>query len=173
MRALILAGAVADRRVIRSCGGSVQLFERFRRHRGLLAAFMPRLVRQARHHGLDARFVRLVLRQEVSRLTADVDAPGLARRLLGSLREGLRPGLDGPLTDIDLLTRDWGVSPAGLRVPTLILHGDADQVVPPAHGRWYAQMIPGAELEIAPAHGHISLVVNKARRIFAAVDAAA
>lgn len=170
--AVVLAAGVGDRHAILAGGGSVKLFERFQRHRRLLATVMPRVVRQARHHGLDARFVRLVLREEVARFALDVDQPGLARRLLGSMREGLRPGLAGVLTDIDLLTRDWGVSPASIRVPTLVLHGDKDRVVPVSHGRWYARNIEAARLEVVPAHGHISLVVNQASRILGIFDEA-
>jgi len=169
---LVLAGAVADRHAILAGGGSVKMFERFRRHRRLLETFMPRVVRQARHHGLDARFVRLILADEIARLAEEGDAPGLTRLLLGAMREGLRPGLAGPLTDIELLTRDWGLSASEVGVPTLVLHGDADRVVPASHARWYARQIDGARLEITPAHGHISLIVNQAQRILGAFDKA-
>jgi len=43
----------------------------------------------------------------------------------------------------------------GLRVPTLVVHGDADILVPTENGRLLAQRIPGAELVLVPAAGHM------------------
>ncbi len=41
-----------------------------------------------------------------------------------------------------------------IRVPTLVVHGAADRMVPPIHGRHTARCIPGARLEIIPGMGH-------------------
>lgn len=41
-----------------------------------------------------------------------------------------------------------------LTVPTLVVHGDADRLVPPAFGRRTAEVIPGARLEIVEGMGH-------------------
>jgi pimeloyl-ACP methyl ester carboxylesterase len=41
-----------------------------------------------------------------------------------------------------------------LKVPTLVVHGDADRLVPPAAGRATADAIPGARLEIVEGMGH-------------------
>lgn len=43
---------------------------------------------------------------------------------------------------------------ASLRVPTLVVHGDADRLVPPEGGRATAAAIPGARLEIVAGMGH-------------------
>jgi pimeloyl-ACP methyl ester carboxylesterase len=42
-----------------------------------------------------------------------------------------------------------------IRHPTLVLHGDADQIVPTENGRILAERIEGAELEILPGAGHL------------------
>ena len=42
----------------------------------------------------------------------------------------------------------------GLDVPTLVVHGDADRLVPLAAGRATAEAIPGARLEIVEGMGH-------------------
>jgi pimeloyl-ACP methyl ester carboxylesterase len=42
---------------------------------------------------------------------------------------------------------------AGL--PTLVLHGLEDRLVPAAHGRELASLIPGADLVEIPAAGHL------------------
>ncbi len=43
---------------------------------------------------------------------------------------------------------------ATLRVPALVIHGDADPLVPVDGGRATARAIPGARLEIIPGMGH-------------------
>lgn len=42
-----------------------------------------------------------------------------------------------------------------LRAPTLVLHGDADRLVPPDNGRRLAREIPGAELVLLPGANHL------------------
>lgn len=41
-----------------------------------------------------------------------------------------------------------------LRVPTLVIHGDHDPLIPPEGGRRTAAAVPGAELELVPGMGH-------------------
>lgn len=43
---------------------------------------------------------------------------------------------------------------AGLRVPTLVLHGEEDPLIRPEAGRATAEMIPGARLVTYPGMGH-------------------
>jgi pimeloyl-ACP methyl ester carboxylesterase len=50
--------------------------------------------------------------------------------------------------------RPWRARLAGLRVPALVLHGEADPLVPPGHARALAAEIPDAELLILPRAGH-------------------
>jgi len=48
----------------------------------------------------------------------------------------------------------WDVLP-GISVPTLVVHGDADLLVPTANGNLLAGRIPGAELVLVPGAGHM------------------
>jgi pimeloyl-ACP methyl ester carboxylesterase len=43
----------------------------------------------------------------------------------------------------------------GVHVPTLVVWGAADRIVPPEHGRAYADNIPGAELVVIDKAGHL------------------
>ncbi|MCW2984048.1 MAG: alpha/beta hydrolase fold protein, partial [Conexibacter sp.] len=68
---------------------------------------------------------------------------------------------DGPaaLIDDDLAyVTPWGFDPAAVTAPTLLLHGDRDRIVPPAHSAWLARHIAGAELRLAPEDGHLSIL---------------
>ena len=47
-----------------------------------------------------------------------------------------------------------------LRQPTLVLHGDADPIVPAANGRILASRIPGARLVTVPGGGHLFLLTR-------------
>lgn len=44
---------------------------------------------------------------------------------------------------------------AAITTPTLIMHGDTDNLIPVAHAHKFADAIPGAELIIYPQTGHI------------------
>ncbi len=43
---------------------------------------------------------------------------------------------------------------AGLRIPTLVVHGDADIMIPVENGRLVAAAIPGARMLEIPGMGH-------------------
>ena len=43
----------------------------------------------------------------------------------------------------------------GLRAPTLVIHGSADQLLPALNGRLIASLIPGSELEMLEDIGHL------------------
>jgi pimeloyl-ACP methyl ester carboxylesterase len=65
--------------------------------------------------------------------------------------------------------------PAGPAVPALVLHGDADEVVPLAHGEHYRDAVPGAVLEVLPGVGHgfvLSLRHDTSARVAAFLEAA-
>ena len=44
---------------------------------------------------------------------------------------------------------------SAIAVPTLILHGDTDNLIPVAHAEKFADAIPGSKLIIYPETGHI------------------
>ena len=52
---------------------------------------------------------------------------------------------------------------AAIRVPTLILWGQRDRWIPPAHAGEFARRIPGATLRLYPALGHIPMEEDPVR----------
>jgi pimeloyl-ACP methyl ester carboxylesterase len=67
-------------------------------------------------------------------------------------------GPDGMIED-DLGTMSpWGFDPAQITVPTLILHGADDRMVPSSHAEWLAARCPTAELRLVPGEGHVSVL---------------
>ena len=47
-------------------------------------------------------------------------------------------------------------------MPTLVIHGETDRLVPPDNGRVVARAIPGAALVMLPRAGHIFLTDQNA-----------
>jgi len=80
--------------------------------------------------------------------------PDIARCLLGSFREGLRPGTAGVAADLRLFCGDWGIPFAAIRAPTRVWIGTADTAVPVAGARLLARAIPGATITELPGEGH-------------------
>ncbi len=74
--------------------------------------------------------------------------------------EAMEQGGDGYLEDTLAGVRPWGFAPADIRVPVLQLHGEADQMVPPAHGKWLAAHCHGAQLRLIAGAGHITVLDN-------------
>lgn len=72
----------------------------------------------------------------------------------------LAPDAPGLIDDDVAYTSPWGVDPATISSPVLLLHGDADGIVPASHGRWLASHLPAAELRSAPGDGHLSVLAH-------------
>jgi pimeloyl-[acyl-carrier protein] methyl ester esterase len=53
-----------------------------------------------------------------------------------------------------LLETDLRAQIGNLTNPTLVMHGDYDKLAPVAAGRWLAQQIPSARLEICQGASH-------------------
>jgi pimeloyl-ACP methyl ester carboxylesterase len=65
----------------------------------------------------------------------------------------------GGLIDDDLAyVHPWGLDPAQVTPPVLLLHGERDGIAPVAHAEWLARHCPAAELRRYPDDGHISVL---------------
>jgi pimeloyl-ACP methyl ester carboxylesterase len=80
--------------------------------------------------------------------------PEIARWLLGCFREGLRRGLDGPVLDLQVFARDWGVDPGAIRAPARLWIGTADTAVPLSAARLLARSIPACAVTELRDEGH-------------------
>ncbi len=77
---------------------------------------------------------------------------------LGRVAGAMGPDdLDGAIDDDMAYVRDWRAEVDAITAPVLVVHGEADRIVPPAHGRWLAARM-GAELRLVPDAGHISIL---------------
>lgn len=71
------------------------------------------------------------------------------------INEAFRHGVWGYVDDTLCLIRPWGFDVSEIRVPTRVLYGLTDVLVPRQHGEWLARNIPDAEVVIDERGGHL------------------
>jgi pimeloyl-ACP methyl ester carboxylesterase len=81
----------------------------------------------------------------------------MATAFMTSVIEGFRQGVGGFAQDITVQGMRWSFDPGVIVAPVYVLHGEADTLVPVAHGLHTAQIIPGAKLKTWRDHGHVSM----------------
>jgi pimeloyl-ACP methyl ester carboxylesterase len=97
-----------------------------------------------------------------ARTLADPEAGPLFRSLLASTRSRMADRLAGTLDDV-AVSRSGALPLDRIRVPTLVVHGTADRLVPfEAHGRVLARSIAGAELAALEGGDHVAIFTHLA-----------
>jgi pimeloyl-ACP methyl ester carboxylesterase len=71
------------------------------------------------------------------------------------ISEAFREGVWGIVDDMLCITKPWGFDVAEIRVPTRIMYGLTDVLVPRQHGDWLARNVPNAEVVIDEEAGHV------------------
>ena len=70
------------------------------------------------------------------------------------------------MVDDDLaILAPWGFDVSEIRVPTRVIYGDDDVLVPRRHGEWLAENVPGAEVVVEQDIGHIGSPELLAERV--------
>jgi len=87
--------------------------------------------------------------------------------LLGSMQRALADRVDGWRDDDLAFLRDWGFDPADIAVPVQVWQGEQDVMVPPPHGRWLAEHVPGARAHLLDGEGHLTLVTTRLADVLA------
>lgn len=95
-----------------------------------------------------------------TRTLADPDAGPLLRAFLSSAGRRLADRLVGTLNDVEV-TRTQAPDAGAIRVPTLVVHGTADRIVPfETHGAALATRIPGASLAALQGGDHAAIFTH-------------
>jgi pimeloyl-ACP methyl ester carboxylesterase len=81
--------------------------------------------------------------------------PEFRAMFLDDLLNGARFQVSAPLADIILFTRPWGFEAADVTVPVRWWHGDADHIVPFAHGAHLVARLPDARLIRIDGESHL------------------
>ena len=107
------------------------------------------------------------IRPHLSAVDAQALTGELAEFLLGSMQAGLAPGVEGWVEDDLAFVSPWGFDLGSIAVPVLVWQGEEDLMVPGAHGRWLREHVPGAEGEVLPGEGHLTLFVHRVTDVHA------
>lgn len=96
-----------------------------------------------------------------ARISPDGDRNLLSRpefkaMFLDDLLNGSRRQLAAPFADIVVFARDWGFRLEDIKVPVRWWHGDADHIVPYAHGQHAVARIADAEMYTLPGESHLA-----------------
>ena len=84
-----------------------------------------------------------------------------------TLREGNRRALGLRLAQMAAAPGEGAERVSTLTMPTLILWGALDRLVPPENGRWFAQRIAGSRLVVFDGLGHVPQEEDPARTVAA------
>jgi proline iminopeptidase len=94
----------------------------------------------------------------------------LRERVMRSLKRNTCPGGDVRQLLAIVTAADRGELLRSIKVPTLVIHGAADPLVPPAAGIDTAELVPGARLELIEGMGH-DLPPQLIERLLALIEA--
>jgi pimeloyl-ACP methyl ester carboxylesterase len=81
--------------------------------------------------------------------------PEFKAMFLDDLVSGSRRQMSAPLADLLLFTRSWGFALSDVKVPVRWWHGDADHIVPLAHGVHVVDRLPDAQLTVLHGESHL------------------
>ncbi|GAB4164201.1 MAG: alpha/beta hydrolase [Geothermobacteraceae bacterium] len=91
--------------------------------------------------------------------------PDVRNLMTAVIREAFAGGGAGPVQDLLLLGGPLDFDLRGVTTPVTLWYGDADRTVPLEHGRWLADHLPDARLQVCEGEGHFSLPVRQADSI--------
>jgi len=94
--------------------------------------------------------------------------PEFRAMFLDDLLNGARFQVSAPLSDAILFTRDWGFTAAEVGVPVRWWHGNADHIIPLAHGQHMVERLPDATLTVIDGESHLG-GLGAARQVLGAL----
>jgi pimeloyl-ACP methyl ester carboxylesterase len=93
---------------------------------------------------------------DVARLADTV----FAQAMNSTLVEAFRQGVIGYAQDCAVQGRPWPFDPGRIAAPIVVAHGELDTLLPIAHSRHTAEVVPGAVFRTLPGHGHLTIVTE-------------
>jgi pimeloyl-ACP methyl ester carboxylesterase len=101
---------------------------------------------------------------------SEADRAQLARNELHDvirqdISEAVRTGVWGWVDDMLAMVKPWGFEVSEIFVPTRVIYGLTDVLVPAQHGEWLAGHVPSAEVVIEEDLGHIGSPELVAERV--------
>lgn len=85
---------------------------------------------------------------------------GIRDRFIAMFREGLRPGIAGAVTDMQIFGKPWAVPIERIAAPSALWIGTEDNNVPIPAALNLAAAIPGCKVIELPGEGHLWVALN-------------
>ncbi|MGI8422025.1 MAG: alpha/beta fold hydrolase [Gaiellaceae bacterium] len=105
------------------------------------------------------------LAEAMRSLLSPVDEAALsgafAEYMVEAARMGIGERLDGWIDDDLAFAEPWGFDVGSIGIPVLLWQGDEDRFVPPGHGAWLVERIPGVEAHLSADDGHLTLIERR------------
>jgi pimeloyl-ACP methyl ester carboxylesterase len=86
---------------------------------------------------------------------AQLARPQLMQIICESTSELALNGVGGWVDDDLAVLQPWGFEVDQIAVPVLVRYGATDVLVPPAHGEWLAENVPGCVVKVDDVAGHL------------------
>jgi pimeloyl-ACP methyl ester carboxylesterase len=107
-------------------------------------------------------------------LLPKVDRQIVTRREVGlvlarNIREALKQGPEGTVSEFLLLATDWSELLSQVKVPTTIWHGDRDTYVPISMGEVVRERIASSEFHKVEGGGHF-MILDTIERVLAGIE---
>jgi pimeloyl-ACP methyl ester carboxylesterase len=103
---------------------------------------------------------------------AVVRRPEVRDVLIADITEAFRQGIQGASLEMALLGQPWGFSLREIQSEVHLWQGEADNLVPPAMGKYQAAQIPHCHATLLPGEGHL-LIIDRMPDLIAALHRAA
>ena len=114
-----------------------------------------RLLGQLESQPLDVEQMLESFLKEMAPADQDLMAdPAVRSELLEDFKRALQPGFSGYVTDLQNLSRPWGVPLEEIQVPVRLYHGGMDRNTPPAMARYLSGVLQNASLHWHEDKGH-------------------
>lgn len=158
VRGVAVLGGVAPTRGPDAIGGgpiqlAVRMAPLLRAARVPLGAVLPVLIRTVKPAGGQILDLYAALQPRGDKELLAV--PEFKAMFLDDLLDGTRRSAQAPLADLVLFSRPWGFGLEDVTVPVRWWHGDADHIVPLAHGAHCVERLSDATLNVMPEVSHL------------------
>ena len=115
----------------------------------------------------DASSIAEQLRSLLSAVDRAALTGELAGALAGSMQAAIRERVDGWVDDDLAFVSSWGFDLGEISIPVQLWQGDHDLFVPPSHGAWLADRIPGVDARLSGEDGHMTLMARRIPEVHA------
>jgi pimeloyl-ACP methyl ester carboxylesterase len=154
---IVLGGVAPSRGEEAAAGGIVGILPRFEilltLVRDPLRFGFTAAARSLRPIGEQTMFLYMLTSPEGDRRV--FRRPEMRAMFLDDLNTAARKGLGAAVYDLVLFAREWGFLLRDIRVPIRFWHGDADHIVPLAHGEHQAALVADSELRVRHGESHL------------------